>query len=370
MFVTVLTVFLMAASVILLVLTLVPFIRYPHGLIRGPEFIRLQLMLSALVLLAMQAVLARPDLEQPTVLAVDLMLMATVLINAVFVAKFTPLWPKQSATANATLRDQTDRHITVLTANIKMSNRDYDATLNLVRDENADIVALIEPDGAWLEAMAPLRARYRQHVEHPLETGYGLAVYSNLLLSDTQIYEPITQGVPCMRTTVTLPSGDDIRLYIVHPEPPTATDHTTGRDSDIAHAGLDAAKSRLPAIIAGDLNDVAWSHTTRRFQRITGLLDPRVGRGFFNTFNAFYPVFRWPLDHLFHDPRFRYVAMRRLPAVGSDHFPITFTLALARTEKGETPPSTEQERGAVDDMIATEKRNSRAPIGTDWEADL
>jgi endonuclease/exonuclease/phosphatase (EEP) superfamily protein YafD len=78
----------------------------------------------------------------------------------------------------------------------------------------------------------------------------------------------------------------------------------------------------VPVIVAGDLNDVAWSRTTHLFQRTGGLLDPRVGRGFFNTFDTRSRLTRVPLDHVFASRHFLLVELRRLPDIGSDHFPI------------------------------------------------
>ncbi|WP_308318773.1 endonuclease/exonuclease/phosphatase family protein [Marinobacter sp. F4206] len=77
--------------------------------------------------------------------------------------------------------------------------------------------------------------------------------------------------------------------------------------------GRSIADSDEPIIVTGDLNDVAWSPTTRLFRKVSGLLDPRVGRGFYSTFHADYPVMRWPLDHLFHSKHFTLASTTRLP---------------------------------------------------------
>ena len=42
-------------------------------------------------------------------------------------------------------------------------------------------------------------------------------------------------------------------------------------------------------------------------------------RGFFNSYNAENPLFRFPLNHFFHSNDFRLTDLRRLDHVGSDH---------------------------------------------------
>ena len=94
-------------------------------------------------------------------------------------------------------------------------------------------------------------------------------------------------------------------------------------------------------IVAGDLNDVAWSSTTSLFQKISGLLDPRIGRGLYATFNADWPLLKWPLDHLFASEEWTLGDFRRLDDIGSDHFPILVELChqpeAAASQEGERP---------------------------------
>src|SRR5690606_36106196 len=99
------------------------------------------------------------------------------------------------------------------------------------------------------------------------------------------------------------------------------------RDAELLLVGREAANAQQPVVVAGDLNDVAWSYTTSLFQKISRLMDPRIGRGLYNTFHAEYPFLRFPVDHVFHSSSFRVVEMKRLPYFGSDHFPILSVLA-------------------------------------------
>jgi endonuclease/exonuclease/phosphatase (EEP) superfamily protein YafD len=59
-----------------------------------------------------------------------------------------------------------------------------------------------------------------------------------------------------------------------------------------------------------------------------GLLDPRRGRGFYNTYPARLPGLRYPLDYIFNTPHFQVRKMRVLPDFHSDHLPLVAVLHL------------------------------------------
>src|SRR5690606_27057789 len=107
------------------------------------------------------------------------------------------------------------------------------------------------------------------------------------------------------------------------------------RDAELLLVGKEVQKHDEPVLIAGDFNDVAWSNTTRLFQKVSELLDLRIGRGFYNTFHAGYPLLRWSLDHVFHSDHFQLIKLRRLKNIGSDHFPIYIKLQYIPEEKEE-----------------------------------
>ena len=149
-------------------------------------------------------------------------------------------------------------------------------------------------------------------------------------MTDAQLQYLVEKDVPSVEAVINLPDGNKVHFFGIHPKTPPPTENKTSlpRDAELIIVGKKAKSSNLPVIIAGDLNDVAWSHTSRLFLRTSQLLDPRMGRGFFNTYHAGYQIMRWPLDHLFVSGEFRIISMKRLAYFGSDHFPICAEVSL------------------------------------------
>jgi len=246
---------------------------------------------------------------------------------------YTPLVSRQAKNA----RGAEAESITLIVANVLQHNRKVDGLLAQVRAEKPDLLLVVEIDGWWRDQLAVLDSEFPNSLVHPLDNTYGIGLYSRLELVAPKVRTLIEEEVPSLDTRVRLASGGTIQFYGLHPKPPAPGENkqSTERDAELVLVGTEAKQSSLPVIVAGDMNDVAWSATTRRFQRISGLLDPRIGRGLFSTFHAEIPIIRWPLDHVFFSSHFHVAQMRRLASFGSDHFPILMRLSYEPEVQGE-----------------------------------
>ncbi|MEL6741018.1 MAG: endonuclease/exonuclease/phosphatase family protein, partial [Planctomycetota bacterium] len=154
----------------------------------------------------------------------------------------------------------------------------------------------------------------------------------------------VSEDRPSINATLDI-GGMPIRFVGVHPTPPalakrsgTGRHNSRIRDAELVLVAEDvAADAEAVWIVAGDFNDVAWSHTTRLFRRLSGLRDPRVGRGMFSTYHAEYPLLRYPLDHVFVSRGIRVAGLSRVRMPGSDHFAMLADLDLRDVGEGVNP---------------------------------
>jgi endonuclease/exonuclease/phosphatase (EEP) superfamily protein YafD len=330
-------------SLTLIAATLAPLIRSPAWYLRVWEFPRLQVAVGLAAAIAAQIAFLKRDFAGAALLAAS----AACLARQVWrIHAYTRVHPVQSRPPE---KPDPDNSVRLLIANVLQDNRNADGFLAIVAGADPDLVLAVETDRWWDERLAVLRKDYPHAVRHPLENTYGMVLYSRLELSDIAVRDRVETDIPSIFARVALRSGRDFDLYCLHPQPPRPANDADARNAELILVAEDVHRAGRPAIVCGDLNDVAWSHTTRLFQRIGRLLDPRIGRGIFPTFHANYWFARWPLDHVFHDARFRLGRLRVLEPFGSDHFPVCIDLVLeAETASEQDAPQPEPgDRGAA-----------------------
>lgn len=257
--------------------------------------------------------------------------IAAVAFQLKMILPYTPIWKKQVQQVRQGQLN-TAQQLSVLVANVLTPNNKYHLLLQHIHDLQPDIILTLESDQIWQNALEPIEQAYSYRVAVPLDNLYGMHLYSRLALIEPEIKFILSDEIPSIHASVTLRSGIHVQLYCLHPKPPSPTEakDSTLRDAELLMVGDRIKDLDQSCIVMGDLNDVAWSRTTRLFQRISGLLDPRVGRYFMNTFHADYRFLRWSLDHIFHSTDFGLVEMKRLSHIGSDHFPIYVVLQTGR----------------------------------------
>lgn len=286
---------------------------------RGADFPRFQLVALGLGLLA--TTLAASDLDRMSVRIIVVTTSVCIVYQAWWICPFTRIYRNEVKTAAP---DGRLPRVRIMSANVLQTNRRSGDLLRIVRAERPDVLVTLETNARWERELETLEADYPHTLKCPLENLYGMHLYSRFPIEDAKIQFLVERDVPSMHLLVVLPGGVRVRLHCLHPAPPSPTENPTSkeRDVELVMVGRSVAESELPVIVSGDLNDVAWSATTRLFRKVSGLLDPRVGRGMYNTFHARYPFCRWPVDHIFHSRHFTVVRLARLGYCGSDHFPV------------------------------------------------
>ncbi|AUC06113.1 endonuclease [Acinetobacter lwoffii] len=336
--------------------------------IRGADFPRLQILVLGFIAFVLFLVLEHPWTWLNQLLFVGL--MAALAYQLKMVLPYTFIWKKQ---VKQVKQDQLDpqRQISLVVSNVLTTNTKYHLLIEQIQIHQPDLVLTLETDQNWQNALSVIEADYPYRVPVPLDNLYGMHLYSKLELRETEVKFILSDEIPSIHTTVILRSGQPVQLYCLHPKPPSPTEakDSTLRDAELLIVGDQIKDLDESCIVMGDLNDVAWSRTTRLFQRISGLLDPRVGRHYVNTFHADYPFFRWSLDHVFHSTDFALVHMERLPHVGSDHFPVFLVLQTGRVfehiqeELEQTDEDEQEAQKAIEEGI--QKAEKEEKIVTD-----
>ncbi len=337
------------ASYVIIVISLIPLIRQDYWIFRVFEYPRLQKLFVNLCLLSFLLIFFE------IITIYDQLVTGLLTANMCYlifqVYPFTLLAKKQMLNATT---DTADKQMSLFIGNVFQDNRNLSDYQECILSKDPDVVMLVETDKWWADNLTSLNDKYPHKLLVPLENTYGMLLFSKFELQDAEVKYLVEKDIPSVHASIKLPSGDLIRFHGLHPTPPVPNENprSTERDKEILMVAKAVKKCKLPVIVAGDLNDVAWSYTTELFSKTSGLLDPRKGRGFFNTFHAKYMFLRFPLDHIFCSNDFTLIDIRRMPSCGSDHFPMYVKLQYSP----EKASAQEEPEADQDDLETAEEK--------------
>lgn len=338
-----------------ILVTVLPFIPSNESAIRIWDFPRIQVaVLLAVVLIAVPFFL---PLRKRRTWAFGAALAGALGWQVYAIWPYTPLAETESKALAAC---DADSRVTLLVANVLIKNREAQPLLALVERVNPDLVLLVETDSWWDRQLESLKKAYPHAISHPQENNYGIHLFSRFEPVGPAVRFLVEDQVPSIKTGLRLPSGARIDLYGLHPKPPPLQD-TEERDAELLIVGKEVRAEAAPSIVAGDLNDVAWSRTNRLFRNVSGLLDPRVGRGPYATFNADWPLLKWPLDHVFFEESFRLLEIAVMDDIGSDHFPFYVALCHdpAAPDVQDRPQAKPSDMEAAEEAIEEGRKEAR-----------
>jgi endonuclease/exonuclease/phosphatase (EEP) superfamily protein YafD len=304
--------------------TLWPLLRHDAWWVRIFDFPRVQIAALTGAVLAADVTLRRNSALPAHLMRTALGL--SLLFQAHRIRPYTPLARRQVKKA---ARAKPESTVNLFLANVRMENRRSARLREIIAAADPDVALVLEADDWWHRELEPLAQDYPCIVSRPQPNFYGILLYSRLELIAPEVRFLIEDDIPSIRTRLKLRSGIEVDLYCLHPKPPVPQEspQSTERDAELLVAAKEIKGTQRPVILMGDLNDVAWSRTNNLFQKVSGLVDPRLGRGFYNSFHAEYWFLRFPVDHFFHSTHFRLIELNRLPYFGSDHFPMQIRLS-------------------------------------------
>lgn len=344
-------IFLIVFSTVLIVASAMPLVKNEYWVFRVFDYPRLQKFTATAFCMGLLIIFF--DADRPVYLILLCAMAANLIYLGYQIFPFTKFAKTQVLRASG---QNPDKSASIMIANVFQDNNNFEGCLAEVKRANPDVALFLETDSKWAKQLEQLKEDFPYSVLVPIDNTYGMLLYSKLELKNSEVKYLVEPDIPSIHTQVILPNQQPIQLYAIHPTPPVPNENprSTERDKELLLVADLAKACQDPVIVIGDLNDVAWSYTTALFLKMSRLLDPRRGRGFYNSFHAHHWYLRFPLDHAFISEHLKLIEMRRLKNFDSDHFPIYISVqfdpkAAAQQEQELTPD-------AQDIEIAEEKK--------------
>ena len=219
----------------------------------------------------------------------------------------------------------------VMSANVKTANRDFDRFVEFVRSDPPDVLAVLEVDEGWGDALDALSDIYPHRAGRTAPDNFGILLFSRVEWEEAEVVM-LGEGATASVSARFNPGAfgergpDDLTVLATHPVPPASGWLWRQRNRQLTATAAWAADVDGPLIVMGDLNVPPWSPFFLDLKRDGRLKDARrQADGLAFTWNARSPLIETSIDHVLYRRGLAAVSFEAGPDVGSDHRPVRAT---------------------------------------------
>jgi endonuclease/exonuclease/phosphatase (EEP) superfamily protein YafD len=245
----------------------------------------------------------------------------------------TSLLPAAHARA-AGAADAKGTGLRLVTHNLYVHNRRPGALAEWLAGQDADVIVFQEINEHTAAIMAAAGNRYPHQVfgwpkyydERP-ELRYalnGLAILSRYPLGELSFFFQTKWSSPVVATDLLLPTGERVRVVVVHTSNPVRRSGLRSRNQLMAALAAELRRVEGPLVVAGDFNATPYTPAFARFLQDARLTTVRAYPG---TYPQLAGDFGLPIDHVLVRG-VRIAEIEALDAFGSDHRPLRADLVV------------------------------------------
>ena len=207
--------------------------------------------------------------------------------------------------------------LSLLAVNVRYDNSESTNLLASIAEADPDVVLLVEFTDDWRARLASLSAGYPYSILHPRHDAFGIALYSRYPLEAAS--ELTLETTVAIDARVAAPRGS-VHVVGVHLRAPTSRARAHERNVQLEALARHVAAIDEPLAVLGDLNISPYSPYFTDLLAASGLRDARSSVDF--TWPTFFPLLGIPIDHCLVSDGLAVAQYARLPAFGSDHYPV------------------------------------------------
>ena len=241
-----------------------------------------------------------------------------------------PMWELYTGTQQNTPATYSGTPVSLLSFNLLLDNQNHQDVIQYLRQEDPDILVLMEYTPTWHDELVELKASYPYRMAIPLEGYFGIAVYSKIQ-GDFTDKRYVFDEIPSILASLGTDSLGYVDLLATHPPPPSTKANWEARNEQFHEIALDRRGFRKETLLVGDLNTTSASRHFTDLLANTYLNDSRIGKGIQLSWPTDLPIAYICLDHVLASKAILVHNRAIGPAnLGSDHRPVLMQFELPK----------------------------------------